>query len=135
MPTTSSGSGQNDESSRTDSAQATIQPTENVLVLNPGESFSESIVVTIPAGPPIQNIKLVAVGATAQFVTFITPAGFGPLSRRSQVRRRQTSYDRSFRVLISPSPFAARPIARHSLRNPHGERRLTWCDDGQRIRW
>jgi hypothetical protein len=80
MPTKSSGSGQNDESSRTNSAQATIQPTENVLVLNPGESFSESIVVTIPAGPPIQNVKLVAIGVTAQFVTSITPAGFGPLA-------------------------------------------------------
>ncbi len=81
MPTTPPGSGQNDQSPRDDAAQATIQPKENVFELNPGQNFSESIVVTIPPGPPIQNVKLVATGGTAPFVTSITPAaGFGPLA-------------------------------------------------------
>lgn len=80
MPNEPSGSGQNDESSRTDAAQATIQPKENVLVLSPGETLSESIVVTIPPGPPIQDVKLVATGGTAPFVTSITPVGSGPLA-------------------------------------------------------
>lgn len=62
-----------------DTGQFTIQPTENILELNPGQTLSESIVVTIPAGPPILLVKLVATGATTPFVTSINPAGFGPL--------------------------------------------------------
>lgn len=81
MPTKPSGPGPNDEPSRGDAAPATIQPKENVLELSPGETLNESIVVSLPPGPPIQNVKLVATGATAQFVTSITPAaGFGPLA-------------------------------------------------------
>lgn len=80
MPTKPSRSGQNDDSSRADVAQVTIQPKENVLELSPGETFSESIVVTISPGPHIQNVKLVASGGTAPFVTSITPVGFGPLA-------------------------------------------------------
>ena len=80
MPTKSPGSSPNDQPPHGEAAPATIQPTENVLQLNPGQPFSESIVVTIPPGPPIQNVKLVATGGTAPFVTSITPAaGFGPL--------------------------------------------------------
>ena len=80
MPTKPSRSGQNDESSRPDAAPFTIQPKENILALDPGETLNESIVVSIPPGPPIVNVKLVATGATAPFVTSITPAaGFGPL--------------------------------------------------------
>ena len=80
MPTKSPGSSPNDQPPHGEAAPATIQPTENILQLNPGQTFSESIVVTIPPGPPIQNVKLVATGGTAPFVTSITPAaGFGPL--------------------------------------------------------
>jgi hypothetical protein len=80
MPTNPSEPRRNDESPGPDAAPVTIQPKENVLVLNPGETVSESIVVTIPPGPPIQNVKLVATGGTALFVTSITPAGSGPLA-------------------------------------------------------
>lgn len=81
MPTKRSRSGQNDESSGPNAAAFTIQPKENILVLDPGETLNESIVVSIPPGPPILNVKLVATGATAPFVTSITPAaGFGPLA-------------------------------------------------------
>jgi hypothetical protein len=78
MPTKPSAP--NRERSRANAAQATIQPNENVLVLNPGQTLSESIIVTIPPGPPIQNVKLVPAGATAPFVTSISPAGSGPLA-------------------------------------------------------
>jgi hypothetical protein len=81
MPTKPSRSGQNDEPSGPNAAPFTIQPKENFLVLDPGETLCESIVVSIPPGPPIVNVKLVATGATAPFVTSITPAaGFGPLA-------------------------------------------------------
>ena len=79
MATNPRGPGQSDRA-HDDAALATIQPKENVLDLNPGQPFNESIVVTLPPGPPIQNVKLVPTGATAPFVTSITPAGgFGPL--------------------------------------------------------
>jgi hypothetical protein len=79
MPTKPSRSGRNSESSGANAAQATIQPKENILVLNQGQTVSESVVVTIPPGPPIQLVKLVATGAATPFVTSISPAGFGPL--------------------------------------------------------
>jgi hypothetical protein len=84
MPTKPSRSGQNDESSRADAAQATIQPKENVLVLNPDQTFNESIVVTIPPGPAIQKVEIVPTGETVPFVTSITPASFGPFAPSNQ---------------------------------------------------
>jgi hypothetical protein len=79
MPTKSARSVRGRNASNPNDAQATISPKENILVLNFGETFSETIVVTIPPGPPIQLVKLVPVGAVTPFVTSITPAGFGPL--------------------------------------------------------
>ena len=79
MATNPRGSGQSDRPPG-DAAQATIQPRENILELNAGQPFNESIVVTLAPGPPIQNVKLVPTGATAPFVTSIPPAGgFGPV--------------------------------------------------------
>lgn len=64
-----------------DAAPATITPQQNVLVLNPGQTHTETIVVNIPPGPPIQNVQLVPTGQTAPFVASITPAaGSGPLA-------------------------------------------------------
>jgi hypothetical protein len=81
---TSPDSTAHDQPTRLDVAQITIHPQENVLTLTPGQTFSETIVVTIPAsGMPIQNVKLVPTGAITPFVTSISPAaGFGPLSGR-----------------------------------------------------
>lgn len=79
MPTKSGRSVRNRESSNAAAALATIQPKENVLVLSPGQTVSESIVVTLPPGPPIQLVKLVVIGPVTPFVTSISPAGFGPL--------------------------------------------------------
>ncbi len=70
-----------DRPARLDPAQVTINPAENILVLHPGDTTSETVVVTIPPTPNgIEHVSLVATGATAPFVTSITPAaGFGPL--------------------------------------------------------
>lgn len=64
----------------TDAAQATITPQQNVLILNPGQTHTETIVVNIPPGPLILNVQLVPTGQTAPFVTSINPAGSGPLA-------------------------------------------------------
>ena len=88
MPTKPQGPHDNadqsrDQPARLDAAQVTITPQDNVLTLTPGQTFSETIVVTIPAGMPIQNVKLVPVGPIAPFVTSINPpGGYGPLTGR-----------------------------------------------------
>lgn len=84
MPTKPQGPHENaDQPARLDAAQVTIVPPDNVLTLNPGQTFSETIVVTIPPGMPILNVKLVPVGPIAPFVTSINPpAGYGPLTGR-----------------------------------------------------
>jgi hypothetical protein len=80
MPTKPSRPNQGGEPPRSDAAAATITPPQNILVMNPGQTHSETIIVTIPAGPPIQNVQLVPTGQTAPFVTSINPAaGSGPL--------------------------------------------------------
>jgi hypothetical protein len=72
---------QKGEPPRSDAAPVTVTPPQNVLVLNPGQTHTETIVVNIPPGPPIQNVQLVPTGQTAPFVTSINPAaGSGPLS-------------------------------------------------------
>jgi hypothetical protein len=79
----SSDAAAGDRPTHLDAAQVTIVPQENILTLNPGQTFSETIVVTIPAsGTPIQSVKLVPTGATAPFVTSITPPSYGPLTGR-----------------------------------------------------
>jgi hypothetical protein len=72
---------QGDPPSWLDPAQVSIQPPQNDLTLNPGQTITETIVVTIPPSPvPIQNVKMVPTGAIVPFVTSITPAGTGPLA-------------------------------------------------------
>ena len=66
---TSSNAAGGDQPTRLDAAQVTINPQENILTLNPGQTLNEAVVVTIPAGMPIQNVKLVPFGAIAPFVT------------------------------------------------------------------
>ena len=81
MPTKSSRRRQSGEPPQSDATLATITPPQNILVLNPGQTHSETIIVTIPPGPPILNVQLVPTGPTAPFVTSINPAaGSGPLS-------------------------------------------------------
>ena len=65
-------------------APFTITPKENNLTLNPGDSFTETVIVTVPPSPTggslYRNVRIVASGATAVFVVSITPAtGYGPL--------------------------------------------------------
>jgi hypothetical protein len=80
MPARSSRRSPGGTPPRSEAAPATITPEQNILVLNPGQTHSETIVVTIPPGPPILNVQLVATGQTAPFVTSINPAaGSGPL--------------------------------------------------------
>jgi hypothetical protein len=72
---------QDGEPRRSDAAPATVTPPQNILVLNPGQTHTETIIVNIPPGPPIQNVQLVPTGQTAPFVTSINPAaGSGPLA-------------------------------------------------------
>jgi hypothetical protein len=62
-------------------AQVTITPQQNILTLDHGDTETETIVVVIKSGTPITNVKLVPGGATAPFVTSISPAGgYGPLA-------------------------------------------------------
>lgn len=67
-------------------AAVTVEPNTNILTLSPGETFSETVVVTIPknAAPAkanILNVKLVPSASVAPFVTSINPpGGYGPLS-------------------------------------------------------
>jgi hypothetical protein len=69
-------------------AAATINPTENNLTLDQGDSHTETITVVVPpppSGSGYANVKLVANGATAPFVVSITPAaGHGPLPPQTQ---------------------------------------------------
>jgi hypothetical protein len=68
------------EKSATSDVKATINPNENTLTLDQGDTETETIVVTVSSGTTIVNVKLVPSGATAAFVTSITPAGgYGPL--------------------------------------------------------
>jgi hypothetical protein len=76
-----------DDAGANPAAAVTITPTENILTLNPGDSFSETIVVTIPPFPFGNQgfeVKLVPIGNTAPFVVSITPASSGPLSPQQQ---------------------------------------------------
>jgi len=65
-------------------AQVTIAPDTNTLTLNPGDTFDETIVVTVPKNPNganIDHLVLVPSASIAPLVASITPAGgYGPLS-------------------------------------------------------
>jgi len=64
-------------------AAITIAPDTNTLVLNPGDSVGETLVVTVPKsrqGGAIRNLTLVPSATIAPFISSITPAtGYGPL--------------------------------------------------------
>jgi hypothetical protein len=81
-------------------APFTINPVENNLTLNPGETHTETIIVTVPATPGkegYRNVKLVAAGGTAVFVVSITPAaGYGPLPPTTQ----QLKFEVTFRGVV-----------------------------------
>jgi hypothetical protein len=68
--------------------QVTIAPDTNTLTLDPGETFDETILVTVPmaAGTPgIEHLDLVPSASIAPFVVSIAPAGgYGPLPGRQE---------------------------------------------------
>jgi hypothetical protein len=65
--------------------KVTITPKENILTLDQGDTENETIVVVITAASPIMNVKLIPTGATAPFVTSISPmGGYGPLAPNQQ---------------------------------------------------
>jgi hypothetical protein len=65
-------------------APVTISPDTNTLTLNPGETFDEIILVTVPKNPDsngIDHLDLVPSASIAPLVVSISPAGgYGPLS-------------------------------------------------------
>lgn len=69
-------------------AQVTIAPDTNTLTLNPGDTFDETIVVTVPKNPDgagIDHLVLVPSASIAPLVASITPAGgYGPLSGQQE---------------------------------------------------
>ena len=74
-----------DERPAQSDVKVTITPNENKLTLDQGDTETETIVVELTAGTPILNVKLVPNGATAPFVTSISPAGgYGPLAPNQQ---------------------------------------------------
>jgi hypothetical protein len=101
-PPTSSTAGGHDQPARLDAAQVTINPQENILTLNPGQTLNEAVVVTIPAGMAIQNVKLVPFGTIAPFVTISPAAGFGPFTGREP----QTL---TFQVVFTGPPCTTEP--------------------------
>ncbi|MUI15039.1 hypothetical protein GJV26_21595 [Massilia dura] len=64
-------------------APVTIAPDTNTLTLNPGDTFDETITVTVPKNPGsngIDQLKLVPSASIAPLVASVTPAGgYGPL--------------------------------------------------------
>jgi len=57
----------------------TIDPASNDLVLGPADVVDESVKVTVPAGSPLRNMRLVPSASIAPFVGAVTPAGgYGP---------------------------------------------------------
>ncbi|HEX8603747.1 MAG TPA: hypothetical protein VF774_13965, partial [Pseudoduganella sp.] len=64
-------------------APVTISPDTNTLTLNPGDTFDEIIIVTVPKNPDsngIDQLNLVPSASIAPLVASIAPAGgYGPL--------------------------------------------------------